>query len=75
MSAVDLRIEELHELCRRFRVTRLELYGSAAEGRFDPAASDLDFLVEFADLEPVAYADAYLASWRRCRPSLGVLWI
>ena len=59
MSAVDLRLEELYELCRRYHVTRLELYGSAAEGRFDPETSDLDFLVEFEDLEPVAYADAY----------------
>jgi uncharacterized protein len=59
MPVVDLRIEELHDLCRRFHVRRLELYGSAAEGRFDPRTSDLDFLVEFEDLEPVAYADAY----------------
>jgi predicted nucleotidyltransferase len=40
--------EELRELCRRFGVRRLELFGSAARGDFDPARSDLDFLVEFA---------------------------
>ena len=39
--------EELHELCRRFRVKRLEVFGSAATDRFDPARSDVDFLVEF----------------------------
>ena len=59
MQEVDLDIEQLQILCRRFHVTRLELYGSAVEGRFDPHRSDLDFLVEFEDLEPVAYADAY----------------
>jgi len=59
MQEVDLHIEQLQILCRRFHVTRLELYGSAVEGRFDPHRSDLDFLVEFEDLEPVAYADAY----------------
>jgi hypothetical protein len=37
----------LAELCRRFCVRRLELFGSAATGRFDPESSDLDFLVEF----------------------------
>ena len=35
-------------LCRRFGVTRLEVFGSAARGEnFDPARSDVDLLVEF----------------------------
>ena len=41
------------ELCRRFGVRRLDLFGSAATGRFDPERSDLDFLVEFD--EPRTY--------------------
>lgn len=39
--------EELHTLCRRFRVQRLEVFGSATTDEFDPARSDVDFLVEF----------------------------
>jgi uncharacterized protein len=39
--------EELQALCRRNRVRRLELFGSAARGDFDPKRSDVDFLVEF----------------------------
>lgn len=35
-------------LCRRFGVTRLAIFGSAVTDRFDPACSDVDFLVEFA---------------------------
>jgi hypothetical protein len=51
----------LAELCRRFRVRRLYLFGSAATDRFNPNASDLDFLVELADRQPTgAYADRYL---------------
>jgi predicted nucleotidyltransferase len=38
---------ELEALCRRHGVKTLELFGSAADGTFDPARSDLDFLVEF----------------------------
>mgnify|MGYP001239251074 CR=1 FL=1 len=38
---------------------RFELFGSAAAGRFDPAHSDLDFLVEFQDLPPAEYARSY----------------
>lgn len=35
-------------LCRRYDVARLEVFGSAARGEdFDPATSDADFLVEF----------------------------
>ena len=56
---IEQRRNELEELCRRFRVRRLELFGSAARADFDPATSDLDFLVELEDLEPVACADAY----------------
>jgi len=40
-------------------VRRLELFGSAATGDFDAKGSDLDFLVEFEDLKPGQYADAY----------------
>ena len=43
--------EELRDLCRRFHVRRLDVFGSAARGDFDPARSDLDFLVEFAAAE------------------------
>jgi len=34
-------------LCQRYGVKRLELFGSAATGDFDPKTSDLDFLLEF----------------------------
>ena len=37
----------IDELCGRFHVARLELFGSAAEGLFDLTNSDVDFLVEF----------------------------
>ena len=44
---VERNLPALAELCRRFGVRRLDLFGSAATGHFDPARSDLDFLVEF----------------------------
>jgi predicted nucleotidyltransferase len=48
-------------LCRRYRVQRLYIFGSAAEGRFDAQRSDLDFLVKMADREPTGrYADRIL---------------
>jgi hypothetical protein len=47
------------ELCRRYRVRRLEVFGSAADGTFDPSHSDVDLLVEFEAMEPGPLADAY----------------
>ena len=36
------------EICRRYDVRRLEVFGSAARGEdFSPQRSDVDFLVEF----------------------------
>jgi len=39
-------------LCRHFGVERLEVFGSAADGRFDPQRSDFDFIVHFAPAPP-----------------------
>jgi predicted nucleotidyltransferase len=50
----------LRELCRRFRVARLYLFGSAADGRFQPERSDLDFLVTLEGQPSGEYADNYL---------------
>lgn len=45
-------LDAIKNLCARHRVRRLFLFGSAATGKFDPATSDLDFLVVFeADVE------------------------
>lgn len=51
--------QAIEDLCRKHSVSRLELFGSAAAGVFDPQSSDLDFLVEFLPLEEGRYADAY----------------
>ena len=57
--AVDQHLGEIGEICRRYCVRRLELFGSAAGTGFDPARSDLDFLVQFEPLADGEHADAY----------------
>ena len=47
IDEIALQREELRVLCRRFHVRRLDLFGSAARGDFDPEHSDFDFIVEF----------------------------
>jgi len=51
----------LEELCRRYGVHSLFLFGSAARDDFDFARSDVDLLVDFEALPPGGYADAYFS--------------
>ena len=54
-TAVSTKRDTLADLCRRFHVRRLEVFGSAARGvDFDAQRSDADLLVEF---EPGAAPD------------------
>jgi predicted nucleotidyltransferase len=46
-SLTESKRHDLAELCRRYNVRNLELFGSATGIGFDPNSSDLDFLVEF----------------------------
>ena len=50
---------EVEALCRHFQVRRLDLFGSAAAGRFRAGESDLDFLVEFEPSNGAGFADRY----------------
>jgi len=56
---LDSNRRQVAELCRRYQVQRLEVFGSATSERFDAQTSDMDFLVEFLPLEPGTRADAY----------------
>ncbi|WP_428119162.1 nucleotidyltransferase family protein [Candidatus Poriferisodalis sp.] len=53
-AALADHTDAVKQLCKRFNVLRLDLFGSAARGSFDPDRSDLDFLVDF---QPVALDD------------------
>ena len=60
-SLIDQHLDEVAALCRLAGARRLDAFGSAVRADFDPQASDLDFLVEFDDVPPAAYANAYFA--------------
>jgi predicted nucleotidyltransferase len=59
IDLIEQHRAELADLCQRFRVRTLELFGSAADGTFDPVRSDLDFLVEFLPLDAGQIAPDY----------------
>jgi predicted nucleotidyltransferase len=65
IEAIEEHREDLRRLCGQFSVSQLDVFGSAAVGeRFDPASSDLDFLVEFRPMDPVHHARAYFGLLR-----------
>jgi predicted nucleotidyltransferase len=56
---------QISDLCRRFHVRRLEVFGSAARGDdFDPSRSDIDFLVEFESDTSANLFDCYFGLQR-----------
>ncbi|MBL8876225.1 MAG: nucleotidyltransferase domain-containing protein [Phycisphaerae bacterium] len=56
---VENKKEALAELCRKHRVARLFLIGSATDDTFDDARSDLDFLVEFQPQKRAGWDDVF----------------
>jgi hypothetical protein len=46
-TLIDDHRAQITELCRTFGVRRLDVFGSVIRDDFDPARSDVDFLVDF----------------------------
>jgi uncharacterized protein len=46
-SVLADKLPQVIDLCRRHGVRRLEVFGSVLRDDFDPARSDIDFIVEF----------------------------
>lgn len=64
--------QAIAEICARYGVSRLEVFGSALRDDFRPGDSDLDLLVEFAPRDPYESADAYFGMLDDLRALLGV---
>ena len=58
-ALIESKRNELEELCRKYKVRQLQIFGSAVTESFDFESSDLDFVVSFKDLAPGEYADTY----------------
>jgi hypothetical protein len=56
---IEERRADIARLCSQYSVRRLELFGSAAKGTFDPSRSDFDFLVEFAQSPDLKLFEQY----------------
>ncbi len=60
-AIVKEKLPQIAELCKKYRVVRMYLFGSAARGDdFDPKRSDIDLLFSFSpELTIKEYTDNY----------------
>jgi hypothetical protein len=56
---LESRRMQIAEICARYGVRTLEVFGSAVKGAFDAARSDLDFLVDFHPNRQMRSFDQY----------------
>jgi len=59
MKPLEINHTQIAELCRKYNVHQLYLFGSYAKGNFTEQ-SDVDFLVHFGKVDLYHYFDNYL---------------
>jgi len=59
VDLIEKNRSDLERICKQYGVERLELFGSAASGEFNPEKSDLDFLVRISPCTPGDHYERY----------------
>jgi predicted nucleotidyltransferase len=71
VAVIEGKREAIVELCRRFGVVRLHIFGSAVRDDFRPGESDVDLLVDFGSMDGRSKAHAYFDLLDELRRILG----
>ena len=58
MNIIEINIDRIRELCKKHKVSNLFVFGSVLTDRFNKG-SDIDFIVDFHDVDLYEYADNY----------------
>lgn len=72
LGLLETNREAIAEVCGRFQVERLEIFGSALREDFRTSDSDVDLLVKFKPMEPYARVDAYFGMRDELRARLSL---
>lgn len=59
IEIIEEKKSRIVALCKQYGIRKLDLFGSATTGAFDPASSDLDFVVDLGEYDD-GIADRYL---------------
>jgi predicted nucleotidyltransferase len=60
---ITLHLNELNALCKKSGVERLYVFGSVANGNFNPETSDIDFYVELEEMLPLQRGENLISLW------------
>ena len=71
VALIEDKRDAIEELCRRFGVVRLYLFGSATRDDFCPGESDIDLLVDFGSMDGRSKAHAYFDLLNELQAVLG----
>ncbi len=58
MKISDENIEQIKQLCKKYRVKSFSVFGSVLTDNFS-SNSDIDFVVDFDENDPIKYTDLY----------------
>ena len=62
MKLIELNLEKIYELCRKYKVKTLSVFGSILTDRFNDE-SDVDLLVNFLPYDPDSLEFDYVANY------------
>ncbi len=62
-SEIENKLDLLFELCIKYKVKRVFVFGSIAKGNFNPKTSDVDLMVEIEDLPPSEKGELIMELW------------
>lgn len=71
VAVIEDKREAIADVCRRYGVARLYVFGSAIRDDFRPGESDIDLLVEFSSMDGHDKAHAYFDMLDELRGLLG----
>ena len=70
MKLIENHIGKLQNLCDKYHVDKMYLFGSALNSNFN-SKSDIDFLVKFKPIELAKYFENYMAFKENLKKLLG----
>jgi predicted nucleotidyltransferase len=57
------KLQELEQICKKHKVNKLFVFGSASKGGFKPKSSDIDLIVDIEEMDPVSKGELLISLW------------
>ena len=60
---IENKLDKLFELCIKYKVVKLFIFGSSSKGNFNNKTSDVDLIVDIENLPPVEKGENLMNFW------------